>query len=90
MKENYIHYCKFNKKNRYRLIYCDIYSQYKGYYVLLCGKYKVLYVSISFMTMIKFIKEQGIPFYKIHLNNMTLDDLGNYCDLEEDLWGVEN
>ncbi len=83
MNQNYINYCKFNKKNRYRLIYSGNYNKYKGYYVLLCGKYKVLHVSISFMSMIKFIKEHGIPFYEIHLNNMTLDDLGNYCDIDE-------
>lgn len=78
-----IHYHKFNEKNKYRLTCYNNYNEHRGYYVLTVGKYNILYASISFMSMIKFIKDNNIPYYSIHLNNMTLDDLANYCYIDD-------
>ena len=83
MNSNLIHYHKFNENNKYRLTCYANYKEHKGYYVLTVGKYKILYASISFMSMIDFIKDNNIPYYSIHLNNMTLDDLGNYCHIDD-------
>ena len=78
-----MHYEKFNKPHLYRLNCYSNYNEHKGYYVLTKGKYKILYASISFQSMLREIKRLDIPFYKIHLNNMTLDDLACYCFLDE-------
>lgn len=76
-------YIKHNLKNKYRLNSYNNYNEHKGYYVLTRGKYKIIYASISFISMIKFIKDNKINLNQIHMNNMTLDDLSNYCDIDD-------
>ncbi len=76
-------YIKHNLKNKYRLNSYNNYNEHKGYYVLTSGKYKIIYASISFRSMIKFIKDNKINFCEIHMNNMTFDDFANYCDIDD-------
>ena len=78
------HYEKYNKKHIYRLNSYKNYNEHKGYYVLTKGKYKIIYACIGFRSMYNFIKNNNINFYEIHLNNMTLDDLFNYCTFEDE------
>lgn len=88
MTEERKKHLKNNVPNKYRLNSYSNYNEHKAYYVLTKGKYKIIYASISFRSMIKFIKENNINFYEIHMNNMTLEDFGDYCDID-DRFGVD-
>lgn len=83
MSNDNLNYLKNNCKCKYRLNSYNNYREHKGYYILTYGKYKVVYASISFLSMISFIKDNNIPYTDIHINNLTLDDLANYCDIDE-------
>lgn len=68
---------------KYRLNSYNNFHEHRGYYVLTLGKYKIVHATISFVSMIKFIKNNKIDFREVHLNNITLDDLSNYCNLDD-------
>lgn len=85
--ENFINHCKHNVPNKFRLNAYKNYSQYKGYYVLTKGKYRIIYATCSFHDMHIFIKEHDIPFYQIHLNNMTYDELFYYMHFDREFGG---
>ena len=85
--KKFINYCKYNATNKFRLNAYKNYRQFKGYYVLTKGKYKIIYATCSFHDMHDFIKENNIDFFQIHLNNMTYDELFNYMHFDREFGG---